>query len=103
MWLRDGLAPPEAVRVANEDFAEAADAIGQWLSEATTRDVDATTLLAHVFMNWRIWAESRNERVGTARQLSEDLARREFKKIHTREGAAFLGIALRPPTFGGAP
>jgi putative DNA primase/helicase len=97
-WQRDGLKPPASVLSATEEYFEAEDALGRWLDERCVRDVNAKSLTAELFTNWKQWAETSGEFIGSQRRFSDLLITRGVEKWRNHAGVrGFQGIGLRHP------
>ncbi len=95
-WQAEGLCPPASVVSATEEYFEGEDALGQWVDERCVRDKALRSSVANLFGDWRDWAESSGEYVGSVKRFSEQLALRGFEKARLTNGArAFHGIAVR--------
>lgn len=100
-WQRQGrLAPPQRVMDATEEYFEAEDALGRWLDERCVREINAKSLTAELFNDWKQWAEAAGEFVGAQRRFSDLLITRGLEKWRNSTGVrGFQGIGLKnPPT-----
>lgn len=95
-WQGEGLAQPEAVRVATEQYIADEDAIGQWLADRCIVRPSYYTTVADLYASWRAWADKAGEFVGSQKRLSQALQDRRF--IPRRQSgtgrAGFDGIGL---------
>lgn len=95
-WQREGLRPPQCVRQATDEYFEAEDSIGRWIEERCLAGASGTALTAELFADWKQWAETAGEYVGTQKRLSELLQSRGFEKWRNTAGLRGLqGIALK--------
>jgi len=86
------------VRDATEEYFEAEDALGRWLDERCVREVNAKSLSAELFNDWKQWAESAGEFVGSQRRFSDLLITRGYDKWKNPAGLrGFRGIDLKHP------
>lgn len=98
-WQRNGLRAPECVRQATDEYFEAEDSIGRWVEERCVISANTTTLTSELFNDWKRWAESAGEFVGTQKRLAELLLSRGINKWRNSSGLrGFQGIGLRFPT-----
>ena len=75
-WRQHGLAPPQEVVAATDEYFAEQDVIGQWLAECidTSRGWTPT---AELFANWKTWAEANGETfVGTQAWLTRKLKKK---------------------------
>jgi P4 family phage/plasmid primase-like protien len=101
-WQAHGLNAPAAIADATDDYLAAEDNFGQWLESRCVRLPNATATAERLFADWRIWAESAGEYVGSQKHFSQTLEARGFVRV--RLGAAgtrgFAGIGLRAMNLG---
>jgi len=97
-WQRVGLAPPASVRQATDEYLAEEDALGLWIEERCAQDPAYAELKSELFADWRQWAETAGEYVGSQKRFTQALMDRGFKP--DRRGAAsnriFRGLALKP-------
>ncbi|MGA3954058.1 phage/plasmid primase, P4 family [Ralstonia nicotianae] len=98
-WQRLGrLDPPQQVLDATEEYFEAEDALGRWLDERCAREANAKTLTAELFNDWKQWADSAGEFVGSQRRFSDLLITRGVEKWRNTAGLrGFRGVSLKHP------
>lgn len=101
-WQAGGLNPPDSVRDATEAYMAAEDGFGQWLDARCVRVPNAVGLVERLFADWKVWAESAEEYVGSLKRFSQTLEERGFKRARVSGvGRGFQGIGLRAPDSGG--
>jgi putative DNA primase/helicase len=97
-WQREGLRPPASVVSATEEYFEAEDALGRWLDERCVREPNAKSLTAELFTDWKQWAETSGEFIGSQRRFSDLLITRGLEKWRNSVGVrGFQGIGLKHP------
>ena len=97
-WLMNGLCPPQSVREATDEYFEAEDSLGRWIDERCVRAASARSLTIELFADWKQWAETAGEFVGTQKRLSEMLQSRGIQKWRNSSGLRGLqGIGLKVP------
>jgi putative DNA primase/helicase len=97
-WQREGLKPPASVVSATEEYFESEDALGRWLDERCVRDANAKSLTAELFGDWKQWADSAGEFIGSQRRFSDLLITRSVEKWRNTAGVrGFRGIGLKHP------
>lgn len=98
MWQRVGLTRPQSVLDATDEYFEAEDAMGRWIQERCVLASNATALTFELFGDWKQWAESNGEFLGSMRRFSEALLTRRFEKWRATGGMrGFVGIGLKEP------
>ncbi len=97
-WQREGLKPPASVVSATEEYFESEDALGRWLDERCVRTANAKSLTAELFTDWKQWAETSGEFIGSQRRFSDLLITRGVEKWRNSVGVrGFQGIGLKHP------
>lgn len=96
LWQRDGLAPPEVVREATEDYLDAEDTLGLWLDEATTCEPPAFECTAALHRSYQRWAERAGERFMGTKRFSQALEERGLLRHRTGSAKGFRGRRLKP-------
>ncbi|MBW8271105.1 phage/plasmid primase, P4 family [Caldovatus aquaticus] len=96
-WQRIGLRPPATVLAATDEYFEAEDALGRWISDCCERDAQGVESTAALYASWRIWAEANGEFVGSIKRFSQTLSARGFAPHRTSATRSFLGLRLRDP------
>jgi putative DNA primase/helicase len=95
-WKRVGLAVPQIVRAASEDYFADQDTLSQWVEEWLIADPMAFTTSRLLFTSWKHWCEERNLTPGTETAFVETLKDRGFEQKRKTFGRGFAGLALRP-------
>ena len=102
-WQDRGLTPPASVRDATEAYMAAEDGLAQWLDARCAQGPNAVGTAEQLFADWKTWAESTGEYVGSQKRFSQNLEERGFKRVRISGGnRAFQGIGLREPDSGGS-
>ncbi len=94
-WQRAGLNPPTAVTSATKEYFTEEDALARWLEERTERKDGAWEPATALFADWKAWAESNGEFVGSQKRFSVNLATRGYSPARKNKARGFDGIALR--------
>ncbi|MDC7707230.1 phage/plasmid primase, P4 family [Vogesella indigofera] len=105
-WQRLGrLDPPQQVVDATEEYFEAEDALGRWLDERCVREPSAKSLTAELFSDWKQWADSAGEFIGSQKRFADLLLTRGIEKWRNTTGLrGFRGLGLKhPPTAAYTP
>ena len=99
LWQRAGLRRPQSVLDATDEYFEAEDAMGRWLEERCVCSSNAKALSFELFADWKQWAESNGEFLGSMRRFTDALITRRFDKWRATGGVrGFAGIGLKEPT-----
>jgi putative DNA primase/helicase len=102
VWQRDGLNRPDVVARATEEYFIEEDALARWIEERIERRDGFFESASVLFTDWKRWAESGGEFVGTPKRFSLNLEARGYGKGRKNKARGFVGIALRrgPVTDG---
>jgi putative DNA primase/helicase len=95
LWQKHGLAPPRSVMAATEQYFEAEDAVGRWLSDTCELGRKFSEASSALFASWKRWAEDGGEFVGSQKAFSEKLASRGLEPYRDRDGRGFRSVRLR--------
>jgi putative DNA primase/helicase len=96
-WQHIGLAPPEVVQVATDDYFADEDTTQQWVDECTDDAGQAAfTRVGDLFTSWRKWCEERNNIPGSMKAFSEGLVDRGFQKARPGGERGFRRIIIKP-------
>jgi len=93
-WQKTGLAAPETVNRATEEYFSDEDALGTWLSECGTMDPNGWEPSAALFNSWKEWAEAAGEYVGTKKSFTQAMEERGFEQKRTSSARGLQGIRL---------
>jgi putative DNA primase/helicase len=105
-WQRIGLAPPQAVIDATNQYLETEDSIGTWIEERCELKASYQDTSANLFASWKAWAELNGEFIGSQKQFSEKLDGRGMSRVNIGHGKArgYQGIRVvkteEPPPYG---
>ena len=84
---------------ATDEYFEAEDAMGRWIEDRCVLHSNAKALTFELFNDWKLWAESNGEFLGSMRRFSDALLTRRFEKWRNGSGMrGFVGIGLKEPT-----
>jgi putative DNA primase/helicase len=91
-WQGEGLAKPDAVRRATDEYFEAEDALGNWIGERCVVAPDASAPGSGLFNSWRKWADANGEFSGSQKRFSQALLDRGFHQQKSHGQRLFRGI-----------
>ena len=98
-WQRIGLAAPNTVRLATQDYFEAEDILGQWLEEECDVDINNEFKwepVADLFASWSAFATKGGYRPGCKNEFSEAMQNRGFERCKKAGKRSLSGVRLRP-------
>ncbi|MBN9023930.1 MAG: hypothetical protein J0H08_17980, partial [Rhizobiales bacterium] len=93
-WQRDGLTPPDAVRLATDEYFHAEDAIGRWLEECCERNPQRHETSSVLYAAWRRWCDENGEVDGSMKNFSTSLSNRGFAYFRSGKARGYRGLAL---------
>ncbi len=98
-WGLQGLMPPEAVRVATEEYLTAEDALTLWIEECCYVGPGMSGTAGGLFKSWRGWCERTGEWSGSQKRFSLALQDRGYRQSRGHGGVrGFIGVKPRPET-----
>lgn len=103
LWQRDGLKPPDAVRVSTSAYFEEEDTVLRWFQECCHHDPAARTASSVAYQSFTDWATAAREYVISLKAFSERLearaARLGLLKERDRAGSHFRGLRVQQDPF----
>ncbi|MBW5439251.1 hypothetical protein FXB41_32135 [Bradyrhizobium canariense] len=96
-WQKIGLASPQAVKNATDEYLSAEDAFGLWLKDCCNQGKDLWTRSDALFLCWKAWAEFNGEDAGSNRRFSQRLEAAGFRPDRRHAGRGFLGLSTTVP------
>ena len=94
-WQRDGLNPPESVRLATDEYLESQDLMGQWIGECCLLGPNKRGKSPDLYKSWIEWCELNNQYKTSQRAFLGSLKERpKIRAIHTASGNFIEGIGL---------
>ena len=92
-WRRDGLRPPESVRLATEAYRTDEDTVGQFLEEACIEERNASVKASDLYRAYAAWSESYGMRPMSNTAFGRRISSR-YTKEKTRKGIFYMGVGL---------
>jgi putative DNA primase/helicase len=103
-WQKQGLNPPETVRVASQSYLEGEDVLGQWIDErCEPGSVLDLTPFDDLYQDWKAWCEINGGPGWGGKALSKALDERGYQRSRDAKTRGFKGIKLRPKPGGKPP
>lgn len=94
-WQRDGLNPPDSVRLATEEYLESQDVMGQWIRECCVLEPNARSKSGDLYKSWSDWCRANNQYLTSQKTFLGALKERpKIRPKHTSEGNFIEGIGL---------
>ncbi|PKR60071.1 phage/plasmid primase, P4 family [Thalassospira lohafexi] len=94
MWQREGLSIPTAIKEASEEYLEAEDTLGEFISECLVVDPDARTYGKEMYAAFKDWQiENGVQQVWSSKAMKQALKERGFVYKRLTGGAmGFVGV-----------
>jgi putative DNA primase/helicase len=94
-WQADGLPVPPAIAAATNDYLDAQDVLGEWITTACDLDRRYFEPSAKLFRSWADYCKANGDDAGTQVRFADALKRRGFDKRATMTGKVWQGLRLR--------
>jgi putative DNA primase/helicase len=99
LWLANGLARPDAVRAATDEYFEDQDVFGQWFAERCIELPGRWDTVANFYGDWAKFAKERGEEAGSNKSFGTAMKKRGFMSRPMRSSGApakvYQGVALQ--------
>jgi putative DNA primase/helicase len=95
-WQQSGLAPPDVVRSATDEYLAGEDVLGRWIEECCVLAPGNWQAGDDLWNAWKVWAEHNNERPGSRIQFGKTMSERGYPTTPIKHVRGHNGIALRP-------
>lgn len=93
-WQRDGLRPPQAVKVATQAYREEMDVLAAFLAECCVEHRRAEVTAAALYAAYCEWCARSNEHPEKQRKFGTSLTERGIQRKHYETGWSYVGIGL---------
>jgi putative DNA primase/helicase len=93
-WQEKGLAAPECVTNATNEYLASQDVVRNWLEECTEKVPEAETASSKLFASWKAWCEQNGEQPGSSKSLSQKLTDQGIPSRHAKAGTLFKGLQI---------
>lgn len=92
-WQEQGLAPPDKVKAATQEYREGEDVIGHFIEDRCVRELSAYVKAQTLYEAYRSWCEQNGHRPLSGTKFAEKM-RERFDSSKTRSGKVYYGIGL---------
>lgn len=93
-WQRGGLAAPQEVLAATEEYRQESDVIGAFLADCTVMVNAGRTKAASLYAHYQKWAEAAGMQPMNLMRFGNALTERGITKETTRAGVHYVGVGL---------
>lgn len=94
-WKRQGLNPPDQIRIATKSYRNENDTVGQFIEACCIEDPTAKTTVRELYDAYRTWCFNRALEPISNVSFGKELNRRDFELKREGQGNARRGLRLR--------
>jgi putative DNA primase/helicase len=94
-WQRDGLKTPKPVEAATDEYQEAEDVLGEFLTERTITSTAFEIAKGDLHKAYTAWCEDRSQRPLSAKKFGSLMAQRGIKERRTNSAKFWQGITIK--------
>ncbi len=95
LWQKEGLAIPEKVRVATNDYRVDMDLLGAFIQDCCDEDPQLFTLRSALYQGYVSWCEKNGEKPLSQKALAPRLLERGYIGERAHAGRLWRGVGLR--------
>jgi putative DNA primase/helicase len=99
---RGGLAPPEAVTKATDDYFASEDGFADWIADRCEEVRGHLARSSELFASWRDYAEKAGLQAGDTKRFREEMEGRGYPHKHNMSGNYYIGLRIRQDQPEGA-
>jgi putative DNA primase/helicase len=96
LWRSHGLAAPEIVRSATDEYRAESDHFGTFIQERCVIGPTLSETTTNIYTAYRLWCEQNGRQPRSAQMIGRELTRRKFIDHKGHAARWRLGIALQP-------
>ncbi len=96
-WQRVGLAPPDCMQRAAEEYLESEDLVGQWVAECCIEGPDQLAQSKALYLSWKGWTEAIGGAPGSPKSFGEAMRQRGYRSTTVHRARGWRGVSLRHP------
>ena len=93
-WQRNGLRPPEKVRIATAEYLSSMDATQLFIDDCCKMDAQACTSMTTLYAAWASWCASNGEFAGSKKMFTQEMLRRFDEGPRTHNIVHIIGIRM---------
>ena len=95
-WQKLGLARPDIVAAATEEYFNDQDLFGQWLEENCDLGLKHQTEVATLYESWEVYATKAGEDAGTIKSFGGAMEKHDLLRARTKNARVIKGVRLKP-------
>lgn len=93
-WHERGLAEPEQVKKATQEYRDESDAVGRFIKDKCLTGAPFTVQSSKLYKAWEAWSAAEGEDVITQTAFSTEITNRGYDRKSTNAGNFWKGIGL---------
>jgi putative DNA primase/helicase len=93
-WQKEGLAPPDIVVRATDEYLAAEDTLSAWIEDCCVRDPHSHTSTRALFASWEMWAARAGYYPGSIKRLASKLDGKGFRGARLQQVRGYWGLRL---------
>ena len=93
-WHEHGLADPESVKKATDEYRDESDAVGRFLRDKCLTGDGFMVQSSTLYREWEKWSATEGEAILTQTAFSTEIANRGYDKKSTKAGNFWKGLGL---------
>jgi len=97
-YQKQGLKPPEKVKVATAEYQKAEDTIGQFIEERCVCDQKCEVKAGQLYKTYKGWCDDNGHRAISGTRFGREI-KRHFDSYKDSRGVSYLGIGLLKPEY----
>jgi putative DNA primase/helicase len=94
-WQHNGMATPQAVETATDEYRQAEDILGEFLEECTLRSATVEITKGQLHKAYVSWCDDRSQRPLSNRKFGSLMTQRGFKERRTNSAKFWEGITIK--------
>jgi putative DNA primase/helicase len=93
-WYKEGLNPPDSVRLATNEYRDEMDIVRKFIKECCQTGPDFKAKASDLYANFKSWAEENEEDVMNIKEFAQTMGDNGFTKKRTKNGNVWVGLEL---------
>jgi putative DNA primase/helicase len=95
-WKRQGLNPPDQIKIATKSYRVENDPVGQFIEACCIEEPTAQTTIKELHDGYKFWCCNSGFEPVASNILGRELGRRGFRSVQGRSGNSWQGLRIKP-------
>jgi putative DNA primase/helicase len=95
-WRKIGLAPPQTVLDATQQYLADEDSFARWIEDECITGKAQWGIGATLWTRWKAWCDGNNEPSGSQKSFAQEMEKRGYTRSKSQHVRGFNGIDLKP-------